>query len=112
MGKRPCHVQVATIRTISFLKAVKKFKTQLSAGTVTENVFWNSKGMIQVYFLPCGVKNNTQYYSNMFRKDEHSEQMTSDNARQHTTNLTKAILAPMGWEITSHPLYSPCPRPQ
>lgn len=75
MVKRPCHVQVATIRKISFLKAVKKCKTQLSAGTITENVFWNSRGMIQIYFLPCSVKINTQYYSNLFRKDVHQATM-------------------------------------
>jgi hypothetical protein len=37
--------------------------------------------------------------------------MTSDNARQHMTNLTKATMAPMGWEITSHLLYIPALDP-
>jgi hypothetical protein len=64
-------VQVATIDTMNFPKVVKKFKTHLSAGTITANVFWNSEGVIHVYFLPRGVKMNTQYYSNLFRKDVH-----------------------------------------
>jgi hypothetical protein len=58
MGKRPWHVQVATIGTRSFLKAVKEFKTQLSAGQIMANVVWDSEGVIHVDFIPHGVTVN------------------------------------------------------
>jgi hypothetical protein len=35
------------------------------------SVFWNSKGVIHVDFLPHGVTINAQYYSNLLHNDVH-----------------------------------------
>jgi hypothetical protein len=51
---------------ISFMKAIKEFKT-----VVSWQVFWNSKGGIHVDFLPHGVTINAQYYSNVLHSDVH-----------------------------------------
>jgi hypothetical protein len=45
--------------------APKKFKTQLSAGRIVANVFWDSEGVIHVDFLPHGATINAQCYSNL-----------------------------------------------
>jgi hypothetical protein len=50
-GKRPCHMQVSIIGTISFLRAAKKFKLWLTADKIMVSVLWNSEGVIHVFFL-------------------------------------------------------------
>jgi hypothetical protein len=51
---------------ISILKAVKKFKTQLSStGKIMERVFWDSYAVINVDFLPHGGTMNALYSSNL-----------------------------------------------
>jgi hypothetical protein len=42
-GKGPCHFQVSVIGTVSFLKAVKKLNTQLSASKFMPLVLWDSE---------------------------------------------------------------------
>jgi hypothetical protein len=54
--------------TVSILKAVKKFKTQLSAGKIMESEFWDSYAVINV---PHGGTINGQYSSNLLRNDVH-----------------------------------------
>jgi hypothetical protein len=54
-------MQASVIGTISFLKAIKKFKTQLSDGKIMVSVFWDSEAVIRVDFLPYGVTINAQY---------------------------------------------------
>jgi hypothetical protein len=57
-GKKPCHVQVSVIGTVSFLNAIKKLKPQLSAGKIMASVFSESEGVIRVDFLSHGVTVN------------------------------------------------------
>jgi hypothetical protein len=59
------------IGIISFLKAIKKFKTHLSAGKIMASVFWDSERVIHVGFLPHGIKINAQYYYNLLCNDVH-----------------------------------------
>jgi hypothetical protein len=44
------------LQRISSIKEI--IKTQLSAGKIKASVFWESKGVIRVDFLPCGVTIN------------------------------------------------------
>jgi hypothetical protein len=48
MRKRPCNMQVSMIGKISFLKAIKKFRTQLSPGKTIASVFWDSEEVTHV----------------------------------------------------------------
>jgi hypothetical protein len=52
---------MSVIGTVSFLKAVKKLKTQLSAGKIMPSVFWDSEGVIHVNALWHVVTVITQY---------------------------------------------------
>jgi hypothetical protein len=49
----------------------KEFKTQLSGGKFKASVFWDSKGVIHVDFLPHGVTINAQHYRNLLHSDVH-----------------------------------------
>jgi hypothetical protein len=56
------------IGSVNFLKAVKK--SQMNTFSWQDHgVFWDSEGVIHVDFLPCGVKINAQYYSNLLQND-------------------------------------------
>jgi hypothetical protein len=99
---------------------LKKFNTQLSACKFMTSVFWDSKGVIHVDFLPHSIAVNAQYYSNFLHNDVHQEFwkkkpgklskniiLLQDNAHPHTENMMKVTLATIvGWEIMNHPPYS------
>jgi hypothetical protein len=53
-------MQVPPIGTISFLKAIKKFKTQLSAGKIMASAFWDSEELPRVNFFPHAITSNAQ----------------------------------------------------
>jgi hypothetical protein len=75
------------VGTISILKRVKK--TQLSAGKVIVSAFWDSAGVSQIDFLPHGITNNAQYYSNLLvlRNDVHQairkKRLQTDDELKH-----------------------------
>jgi hypothetical protein len=72
---------------------------------VSWQVFWNSKGVIHVDFLPHGVTVNAQYYSNLLHNDVHQviqknglgkcQRSSYDNTGPRMENFTKATLATM-----------------
>jgi hypothetical protein len=64
-------VQAFMNGTVSILKAVKKFKTQLSAGKIMESVFLDLYGVNNVDFLPHAGTINEQYYSYLLHNDVH-----------------------------------------
>jgi hypothetical protein len=68
--ERPYHVQVPTIGTRSFLKVVKKFKTQLSAGKIMISVL-GFKRSDSCWFPFALCHNYAQYYSDLLRNDVH-----------------------------------------
>jgi hypothetical protein len=74
------------IGTISFLNAIKKFrtfKTQLSADKIMANVFWDSEGVIHVDFHPHGVTINTiQYLASQGRAPSDSEEKTWETVKE------------------------------
>jgi hypothetical protein len=75
------------IGTVSFLKAVEKFKTQLSAGMIMASMFWDSEEVIHVDFLPNGVTINAQYYRNLLRNGVREE-----NWKKRPVKLSKKII--------------------
>jgi hypothetical protein len=53
------------------ISITQKFKTQLSAGKIVANVFWDSEGVKHVDFLPHDVTISVQYCSNLLHSDVH-----------------------------------------
>ena len=97
----------------------KKFKTQPSAGKVMATVFWESKGVIMLDFLP---KRNTitgVYYANLLdqlRTAIHEKRqgklskgvlLQQDNKRVHTCKVAMDAVEQNGYELIPHPAYSP-----
>jgi hypothetical protein len=51
--------------------APQNFKTQLSAGKIVTNVFWDLEGVIHVDFIPRDITINAQYYINLLPNNMH-----------------------------------------
>ena len=97
----------------------KKFKTQPSAGKVMATVFWDTKGVIMLEFLP---KRNTitgVYYANLLDqlrtairekcqgKLSKGVLLQQDNARVHTCKVAMDAVELNVYELILHPAYSP-----
>ena len=65
--------------------APKKAKTMRSAGKFTTSVFWDSKGLVFVNFLPKGQTINGEYYANLLR------QLREEIKAKRPGKLTKAV---------------------
>jgi hypothetical protein len=97
----------------------KKFKTQLSAGTITASVFWDSELVIHFDLLSRSVTINAQYYSNLFFNDVHQAVQKRRSGKlskqiilmhdvcSYTANLIRATLAIMHCKTMNLPPYSP-----
>lgn len=97
----------------------KKFKQILSAGKIMASVFWDRKGVLLCEFLPRGTTINADRYCETLKKLRRAIQnkrrgmlrkgvrFHHDNARPHTANRTAALIEGFGWEMVSHPPYSP-----
>ncbi|GFU62633.1 histone-lysine N-methyltransferase SETMAR [Trichonephila clavipes] len=82
-------------------------------------VFWDSKGILLIDFLPRGQTINAAVYCETLRKLRRAIQnkrrgflskgvvFLHDNARPHTANVTKTLLRGFGWDVFYHPPYSP-----
>lgn len=83
------------------------------------SVFWDKKGILLVDFMPRGTTINADVYCETLKKlrkkikDKRRGMLTSgvsllhDNARPHTARITQDLLASFGWDIVTHPPYSP-----
>jgi histone-lysine N-methyltransferase SETMAR len=95
----------------------KKFKLSPSAGKVMITVFWDSRGVLLLDFLPKGETINSVRYQETLKKLNRSIRLKRpdlqgvilhhDNARPHTANATTAAIAAKGWTVLPHPAYSP-----
>lgn len=95
----------------------KKFKCSPSAGKVMMTVFWDSRGVILIDFLPKGETVNANRYQDTLkklatavrRKRPGLQNITlhHDNARPHIAHATTAAIAAKGWTVLPHPPYSP-----
>ena len=92
-------------------------KPSPSAGKVMITVFWDSRGVLLLDFLPKGETINSLRYQQKLKKLSRSIHLKGpnlknvilhhDNARTHTTNATTAAIAAKGWTVLPHPAYSP-----
>jgi histone-lysine N-methyltransferase SETMAR len=99
--------------------ATKKFKTTHSARKVMASVFWDRKGVLLVDFMLKGTTINAEAYCNTLKKLRRAIQnrrramltrgvnLLHDNARPHTARVSRELLTSFGWDIITHPPYSP-----
>ncbi|XP_015438009.1 PREDICTED: histone-lysine N-methyltransferase SETMAR-like [Dufourea novaeangliae] len=97
----------------------RKFKQSPSAGKVMVTVFWDEKGVLLVDFMPSGTTINADRYCETLKKLRRAIQnrrrgmlskgvsILYDNARPHVACTTVALLQQFGWEMITHPPYSP-----
>lgn len=90
-----------------------------SAGKVMATVFWDRKGVLLVDFLPAGTTVNADRYCETLKKLRRAIQnrrremlrkgvsILHDNARPHVARQTVDLLQNFGWNVITHPPYSP-----
>ena len=97
----------------------KKFKMQPSAGKVMATVFWDTKGVIMLDFLPKGSTIIGVYYANLLDqlrtpiREKHWGKLSKgvllqqDNVRVHTCKAAMDAVERNRYELIPHPAYSP-----
>ena len=82
-------------------------------------VFWDRKGVLFVNFMATGTIRNTDRYCETLKKLRRAIQnrrkgmlskgvsILHDNARPRTARQTITLLQQFGWDIITHPPYSP-----
>lgn len=97
----------------------KKAKVVESAGKVMATIFWDSKGVLLIDYLPRGETITAERYCEVLRKLRRAIQnkrrgkltktvfLFHDNARPHTARQTQDLLESFRWDVFGHPPYSP-----
>lgn len=97
----------------------RKFKVTQSDRKIMATVFWDRKGVLLIEFMPTGTTINAASYCEILKKLRRAIQnrrrgmltkgvcLLHDNARPHVARDTKALLEKFGWDVISHPPYSP-----
>lgn len=97
----------------------KKFKVEKSASKLLATVFWDSKGILLIDYLPRGTTMNGQYYANLLPQvreavvQKRRGKLTrgvlflQDNAPVHTARVARQALKDTGFSEIDHPPYSP-----
>ena len=101
-------------------EAPKKAKVGHSVGKVMATVFWDSRGVLLVRYMPKGTTINAKTYCDVLRdlreaiwckqpgRRPEDIILLHDNARPHTVAVTSALLKAFKWVIFGgHPPYSP-----
>ena len=103
----------------AWLPEAKKVKTQPSAGKVMATVFWDTKGIIMLDFLPKRSTITGVCYANLLdqlRTTIHEKRhgklskcvlLQQDNARVPTCKVAMNAVERNGYELIPHPAYSP-----
>ncbi|KAI6653144.1 Transposase [Oopsacas minuta] len=90
-----------------------------SAGKRMATVFWDTKGIIIIDWLPNKVAINTEYYVQVLKKLREAIKfkrrgklsshvlLQHDNAPAHTSRRTLDEIQHLGFELLPHPPYSP-----
>jgi histone-lysine N-methyltransferase SETMAR len=84
------------------------------------SVWWNSEGMVHFEMIPNGRSITAALYCQQLDRVQESLRLNypalvnrnqvvflQNNAKPHTALLTRAKLDELGWEVLSHPPYSP-----
>lgn len=112
------------VRKRSWSKAGERPQTHPKRGLtkrkVMLSVWWDWKGIVHFELLPRGQTIDSEYYCQQLMRlqqaiEEKRPELANrkgvvfhhDNARPHTSLVTKAKLRELGWEVLMHPPYSP-----
>ena len=95
-------------------------KPELHQKKVMLSIWWDYKGVVYYELLPRGRTINSEVYCQQLTKLNESLQRSRpelvnrkgvifhhDNARPHTSLMTRQKLLDLGWELMPHPPYSP-----
>lgn len=97
----------------------RKAKVTRSAGKVMASIFWDSKGVLLLDFLETGRTITGEYYAHLLQqlrvqiKIKRRGKLTKgvlfhqDNAPAHTSATAMSAIQGCGFDIISHPPYSP-----
>lgn len=97
----------------------KKAMCAPSAGKIMASVFWDSKGVILIDYLPRGKTITGEYYANLLkelrgaivekrpRKMSKGVLLQHDNAPAHKSAIAQHAIRDCGYELIQHPPYSP-----
>ncbi|XP_071109960.1 histone-lysine N-methyltransferase SETMAR-like [Haliotis cracherodii] len=97
----------------------KKFKATRSNKKVMMTIFWDSKGVIHIDYLPHGTTMNWEYYARLLKQVRQSIKVKrrgkirreillhQDNAPVHTSHVAMTAVQECGYELLPHPPYSP-----
>ena len=90
-----------------------------STKKVMSTIFWDSKGVIHIDYLPHGTTMNGKYYANLLKQVRQSIKekrrgkirrgimLHQDNAPVHTSRVAMDAVRECGYELLPHPPYSP-----
>lgn len=88
----------------------------MSAGKIITTVFWNRKGVLLVFRKTtinfgtyCEILKKLRRVIQNRRKGKLAKgiRLNHDNARPHVSQKTKDVIDQFGWDLVSHPPYSP-----
>lgn len=98
-------------------------KRDLHCKKIMAIVFWDFKGIVHREYLPRGHTINSDKYCAILKNLDESIRrkrpehvgddgkcniiLQHDNAKPHVSKKTKEALAVLGWEVLTHPPYSP-----
>ncbi|XP_071102349.1 histone-lysine N-methyltransferase SETMAR-like [Haliotis cracherodii] len=97
----------------------KKFKATRSTKKVMMTIFWDSKGVIHIDYLPHGTTVNGEYYAKLLNQVRQSIKVKrrgnirrgillhQDNAPVHTSRVAMTAVQDCGYDLLPHPPYSP-----
>lgn len=96
-----------------------KFKVSKTSKKIMMTVFWDRTGIIYIDYLPHGKTITGAYYADVLEKLRLTIKekrrgklrrgvlLQQDNAPAHTSRIALAAAADCGFEVISHPPYSP-----
>lgn len=95
-------------------------KAELTQNKVMLCVWWDYKGIVHHEVLPHGLTLNSELYCKQLERLKEAIEKKRpklnnrdgvvfhhDNARPHTSSMTRQKLTELGWEVLMHPPYSP-----
>ena len=97
----------------------KKFRSQSSAVKVMATIFWDSRGILMIDYMPHKTKITSEYYADLLRKLRETIKckrrgkltkgvlLLHDNAPVHKGHLAQAAIKDCGFQELNHPPYSP-----
>ncbi|XP_048243687.1 histone-lysine N-methyltransferase SETMAR-like [Haliotis rufescens] len=97
----------------------KKFKATRSTKKVMMTIFWDSKGVIHIDYLPHGTTMNGEYNAKLLKQVRQSIKVKrrgkirrgillhQDNAPVHRSRVAMTAVQECGYELLPHPPYSP-----